>query len=221
MKEYKFILFDLDGTLTDPGVGITKSVQYALAKYGIEVTDLESLNKFVGPPLKDSFKEYYSFTDEKAEQAIDYYREYFSEKGIYENEVYSKIPMLLEELKKKGKILIVATTKSTVFAKRILEYFKLEHYFDMIVGSNFDGTRTAKTEIIQYIFSELKIQELNNVVMIGDRKYDVIGGKENGIDTIAVAYGYGTYEELKAANPKYLADSVEDILDIVGYGKVS
>lgn len=216
MKEYKFILFDLDGTLTDPGVGITKSVQYALAKYGIEETDLESLNKFVGPPLKESFKEYYSFTDEKAKQAIEYYREYFAEKGIYENEVYPKIPMLLEELKKKEKILIVATTKTTIFAKRILEYFKLEHYFDMIVGSNFDGTRTAKAEIIQYIFSELKIKDLNNIVMIGDRKYDVIGGKENGIDTIAVTYGYGTNEELKQVNPTYFADSVEDILGIVG-----
>lgn len=220
MKKYKYILFDLDGTLTDPKVGITKSVQYALAKYDIKVDKLEALEPFIGPPLQESFKEFYSFNDEKAHEAINYYREYFSEKGIFENEVYEKIPMLLEALKKNGKILIVATSKPTVFAKRILEYFSLERYFDLIAGSNLDGTRTSKSEVIQYIFSELGIDDLNKAVMIGDRKHDVIGGSKNGIDTIAVTYGYGTYEELKGANPTYIADNIKDILGIIIEDKV-
>ena len=215
MKKYKFILFDLDGTLTDSKVGITKSIQYALSKYDIKVDRLEDLEVFIGPPLEESFKEYYSFTDEKARQAIKYCREYFAEKGIFENEVYPNVPMLLEELKKKGKILIVATSKPTVFARRILEYFNLENYFDFVVGSNLDGTRTSKFEVIQYIVSEFGIEDLNKVVMIGDRKHDVIGGNKNSIDTIAVTYGYGTYEELKEANPTYFADSINDILDII------
>jgi phosphoglycolate phosphatase len=154
MKEYKFILFDLDGTLTDPKVGITKSVQYALSKYDIKVEKLENLEVFIGPPLGESFKEFYSFTDDEARQAIEYYREYFGEKGIFENEVYPQIPILLKELKKKDKVLIVATSKPTVFAKRILEHFNLGNYFDLVAGSNLDGTRTSKAEVIQYILFE-------------------------------------------------------------------
>lgn len=220
-KIYEFILFDLDGTLTDPKVGITKSVQYALAKYDIKVDDLEELESFIGPPLGESFKEFYSFTDEEARQAIEYYREYFSEQGIFENEVYPQIPRLLEELKKKDKVLIVATSKPTVFAKKILEYFNLENYFDLVMGSNLDGTRTYKAEVIQYAFSELGIEDLNKAVMIGDRKHDVIGGNKNGIDTIAVTYGYGSYEELKDVNPTYFADSIKDILDIIVHDSAS
>jgi phosphoglycolate phosphatase len=215
MERYKYILFDLDGTLTDPKVGITKSVQYALSKYDIKVERLEDLETFIGPPLKESFKEYYSFTEDKARQAIEYYREYFSERGIYENEVYTDIPLLLDELKKQSKILVVATSKPTIFAEKILKHFNLAHYFDLIVGSNLDGTRTAKAEVIQYILSELGIKDLNKVVMIGDRKHDVIGGKECNIDTIAVAYGYGSKEELREAEPTYIIDSEKDILDII------
>lgn len=215
MKKYEYILFDLDGTLTDPKVGITKSLQYALAKYDIKVDDLDSLNIFIGPPLKDTFKEYYSFNEEKVEQAVKYFREYFSEKGMYENEVYSDIPMLLETLKKNGKILIVATSKVTIFAEKILEHFNLAKYFDSVVGSNLDGTRSAKSEIIKYIISEYGIKDLRKVVMIGDRKYDVAGGKQNDIDTIAVTYGYGSYDELREAGPTNIIDSINDILNII------
>jgi phosphoglycolate phosphatase len=215
MATYKYILFDLDGTLTDPKVGITKSIQYALSKYDIKVDNLETLERFIGPPLKETFKEHYSFNDDKVVQAIEYYREYFSQRGMFENEVYSDIPRVLEELKKRDKILVVATSKPTVFAEKILEHFNLEQYLDLVVGSNFDGTRTAKAEIIQYIFSKLKIKDLKEVVMIGDRKHDVIGGKQSGIDTIAVTYGYGSYEELKEVKPTYFIDNVREILNII------
>jgi phosphoglycolate phosphatase len=215
MGTYKYILFDLDGTLTDPKVGITKSIQYALSKYDIKVDNLEELEMFIGPPLKETFKEYYSFNDDKVVQAIEYYREYFSQRGIFENEVYPGIRELLDELKNKGKVLVVATSKTTFFAEKILEHFKLEEYFDFVVGSNFDGTRTDKAEIIQHIFSKLKIQNVDEVIMIGDRKHDVIGGKKSGIDTIAVTYGYGSYQELKEVKPTWFVDNLKDLLPII------
>jgi len=215
LKDYKYILFDLDGTLTDSKVGIAKSIKYALAKYNIEVENLESLESFVGPPLMESFKEHYSFNDEKSREALEYYREYFSKKGIFENEVYPEIQSLLEKLKMKGKILIVATSKPTIYAEKILKYFNLEGYFDFIVGSNLDGTRSSKSEVISYIISELNIKDLGKVVMIGDRKHDVIGGTKNHIHTIAVTYGYGSYEELKEAKPTYFANTPKEILDII------
>lgn len=221
LEKYEIILFDLDGTLTDPKVGITKAVKYALSKYDIKVEGLEELEKFIGPPLSESFKEFYSFPDEKINEVIDYYREYYADKGIFENEVYSDIPMLLKELKKKEKILVVATSKPTIFAKKILEYFNLDGYFDLVVGSDLDGTRSIKAEVIQYIFLELGIKDSKKVVMVGDRKYDVIGAKKNNIDSIAVAYGYGTHEELEEARPTYYVNTIKEIMRIIENEKVS
>jgi phosphoglycolate phosphatase len=216
MSKYKYILFDLDGTLTDPKVGITKSIQYALAKFDIRVENLEELEKFIGPPLSNTFNEAYSFTDEKTKDAIKYYREYFSDKGIFENEVYEDIPKLLGELKNRGYVLALATSKPIGFAERIVEHFKLDNYFSLIGGSEFDGTRSAKAEVIQYVFEKLRITDLTKVLMIGDRKHDIIGGKENSIDTLGVAYGYGSLEELQEAAPTYISRDVMGILDIVG-----
>ena len=215
MKKYEIILFDLDGTLTDPKLGITKSVQYALSKYDIKITNLDELEKFIGPPLAQSFKEYYSLDDEKIKGAIEQYREYFCEKGMYENRIYANVKEVLETLFKKGYILVVATSKPTVFAEQILEYFEIGNYFDLVVGSNLDGTRTDKAEIIEFIFSILDIKYLEEVIMVGDRKHDIIGAKKTGIDSIAVTYGYGSYEELKEENPTYFAKTIEDILKIV------
>ena len=133
--KYKYILFDLDGTLTDPKEGITKSVQYALKKYVILIENLDLLENFIGPPLKDSFMEYYNFSEDQASQAIEYYREYFKEKGIFQNKVYEHMEELLSKLKKLGLILIVATSKPTVFAEEILRHFNLDVYFELIIGS--------------------------------------------------------------------------------------
>ena len=211
--KYKYILFDLDGTLTDPKIGITKSVQYALEKNDIEVESIRELEKFIGPPLKDSFMQFYSFDDQRAVEAIEHYREYFKDKGIYENEVYKGIEALLCKLRSKGCIIAVATSKPTVFAKRIIEYFSLEKYFDIVVGSNLDGTRVDKAVIISFTINKLKIEELEQTVMIGDRKHDIIGALKNNVDSIGVVYGYGTLEELKAVKPTYIVDSIKGLYE--------
>lgn len=208
---YKYILFDLDGTLTDPKVGITKSVQYALQKKEIFESSLKELEKFIGPPLKESFMEYYSFEEKEAVQAIEDYREYFKDKGIFENEVYKGIPDMLEKLKSKGAVIAVATSKPTVFAQRIIEHFNILKYFDIIVGSNLDGTRTDKEEVIKHVLKVLEIEELDKVIMIGDRKHDVIGAKKNEIDSIGVLYGYGSMKELGEVQSTYLVNSVSEL----------
>lgn len=212
---YQVILFDLDGTLTDPGEGITNSVAYALNKYGITVSDKKELYRFIGPPLHESFEEYYDFSQENAMQAVAYYREYFTQTGIYENLVYDGIQDLLESLKEAGKKVILATSKPEPFAKQILEYFHLSDYFDFAAGSNMDGTRTRKADVIGYALESCQISEYSKVVMIGDRMHDVLGAAQFGIDTIGVLYGYGSEEELKSAGAVYLAERPEHILQFI------
>lgn len=172
---YEVILFDLDGTLTDPGVGITNSVAYALKKYGIEVTDKTELYKFIGPPLQESFETYYGFSEEKARTAVEYYREYYRDKGIFENLVYEGIEKLLKTIYDSGKKIIVATSKPEIFANKILEHFHLAKYFTYIAGASMDGTRTKKDEVISYALKTCYISDFSKVVMIGDREHDVIG----------------------------------------------
>ncbi|WP_078546639.1 HAD family hydrolase [Litchfieldia alkalitelluris] len=214
MKNYKIILFDLDGTLSDPKEGITKSVQYALRKMGINEPNLGHLTKFIGPPLQESFSEFFSMSEQESKNAIDFYRERFKEKGMYENNLYPNISLLLATLSKKYK-LIVATSKPTVFSETILRYFKIDQYFDLVVGSNLDGTRSAKTDIIQYILNKYNTYSRDEFIMIGDRKHDIIGAKNCGIDSIGVTYGYGSTEELTQIKPTYLVNSVNDIETII------
>lgn len=212
---YNIILFDLDGTLTDSSPGIINSILYSLKKFGIEEADTKKLRKFLGPPLVDSFMEFYGFSKEKAETAVEYYREYFSTKGLLENSVYSGVPELLKELKSLGKTLIVATSKPEPFTNRILEHFDLTKYFDFIAGSNLDNTRCKKAEVISYALNSCNIKNLSEVIMIGDREHDIIGAKEVGINSIGVLYGYGSLEELTAANASYIAKTTKDIIQII------
>lgn len=212
---YKYILFDLDGTLTDPKVGITKSVQFALKKRNIIEESLESLEKFIGPPLKDSFIEYYSLIEAEALDAIEDYREYFKEKGIYENEVYDGIFDMLGSFKEAGKTLIVATSKPTVFANQIIEHFNMETYFDLVVGSNLDGSRTSKKEIISYVLNKLTFVDKHEIIMVGDRKHDIIGAKLNDIDSIAVTYGYGSLKELSDVGATYSVHSIKNLEELL------
>ncbi len=208
MKQYKYLLLDLDGTITDSETGITRCVEYALNHFGIQVDDLRELSPFIGPPLLDSFKDFYNFTDEQAAIAVEKYRERYEKKGILENKLYPGIGEFLAEARLKDKIVILATSKPEIFAKRILDYFELSNYFSFVAGSGLDGSLHTKTDVIDYILQSNKITDLSSVVMIGDRKHDIIGAKNVGIDSIGVLYGFGDYKELSEAGADYI---VEDI----------
>ena len=200
MKQYKYLLFDLDGTITDSETGITRCVEYALNHFGIQVNDLRELPPFIGPPLLDSFKDFYNFTDEQAIIATDKYRERYADKGILENELYPGIKELLADAQKNGRTVILATSKPEIFAKRILNHFGLSNYFSFVAGSGLDGSLHTKTDVINYILQSNNITDLSSVVMIGDRKHDIIGAKNVGIDSIGVLYGFGDYKELSGTS---------------------
>jgi phosphoglycolate phosphatase len=211
----KYILMDLDGTITDPKLGITKSVQYALKAFGIQEENLDSLCKFIGPPLRDSIKEYYGFDDVKAEEAVAKYREYFAETGLYENEVFDGMEALLSKLKEEGKVLIIATSKPEVFARRIIEHFGLDGYFTDICGAELDGRRSLKEEVIRYALERNHITNYSEAVMVGDRKHDIIGAKAVGLASVGVLYGYGDREEHEKAGADWIAETVEEVYNII------
>lgn len=208
MKRY--IFFDLDGTLTDPMLGITSSVQYALSKFGISVRYLKELIPFIGPPLKESFQRFYGFSDEQADEAVAYYREYFSPKGIYENEIYAGIPELLEDLTDAGFELAVATSKPGVYAERILKHFGIDEYFSLVVGSELDGTRVQKAEVIQHVLDVYGIAG-KDAVMVGDREHDIKGAAACGVTSIGVLYGYGSRTELMEAGADHIVTTVKEL----------
>ena len=214
---YTHIFFDLDGTLTDPKEGITNSVAYALASFGIQ-EDPDRLTPFIGPPLIDSFMEFYHFDGPTAQKAVEKYREYFSQKGIFENKVFSGSQPLLAQLKVAGKTVCLATSKPEVFARQILEHFHMDGYFDEIVGSCLDGTRTKKGEVIEEVFTRLgeKCPDKARCVMVGDRLHDIHGAQENGLDSIGVTFGYGSQEELTQAGATHIAHSFEELAQILG-----
>ena len=214
-RHYGFILFDLDGTLTDPKPGITRAVAHALARYGISVANLDTLTPFIGPPLHHSFMGYYGFDDAQAREAVSYYREYFAEIGLYENAVYPGIPDLLERLQASGRRLIVATSKPTVYARRILDHFQLAAYFTQVVGSELDLSRTDKAQIIADILAEYPSVAREAAVMVGDREHDIIGARAHDLDAIGVTYGYGSLAELRAAGASAIAESVAELADLL------
>lgn len=215
MKSYSTFLFDLDGTLTDSSQGIINSIIYALEKYDINDYDMPILRKFLGPPLHESFEKFMGFDKEKSLQAVKLYREYFSSKGLLENEVYAGVNDLLQNLKENGKTLIVATSKPQPFTDKIMEHFDLAKYFDFIAGSNMDTTRSKKAEVIEYALSECNIKDKSKVIMIGDRAEDMIGAQSAGIDSIGVEYGYGTFDELKNAGATYIAKTVDELKNLL------
>lgn len=211
----KYIFIDLDGTITDSQEGITKSIQFALSKMGINIEDLNSLRRHIGPPLRDSFMEYYNFDKDKLEEVVKYYREYYVEKGIFENEVYAGMKEMFEKLSSTGKKLIVATSKPEVFAKRIMEHFDLAKYFTEICGSSMDGSREKKGDVIRYALEKNHITELEQVVMVGDRFHDIVGAKENDLASIGVLYGFGNRKELEEAGAGQIAETVKDLEEIL------
>lgn len=209
---YKIALFDLDGTLTDPGIGITNSVMHALRKMNVPIKERSEYYKFIGPPLLHGFQDYCGFSEEKAQQAVAYFREYFPTKGIFENKVYEGVEPMLQQLVNQDLKLCVATSKPEPFAKQILEHFHLEQYFSFIGGSTLDETRSDKAEVIRYVLDAEGIRDQGSVIMVGDREHDIIGAKKNGLDSLGVLYGYGDREELETAGAKFIAEKPEDIV---------
>lgn len=211
---YKVILFDLDGTLTESGEGIAKSVQYALEKLGKPEDDLKKLEVFVGPPLLQQFMEYAGLDEETGIKAVEYYRERYSTVGIFENQPYPGVEEMLDTLCQKGYTLAVASSKPEYFVKKILDHFGLTGYFSEIVGSEMSGKRTGKAEVIEEVLARLNMQNhRDEVIMVGDKEHDVFGARKAGIECVAVAYGYGTEQELKQAQPLKIVDSVQGIVD--------
>lgn len=212
---YSLLLFDLDGTLTDPAIGITDSIQYALKKIGITVEDRTTLYPFIGPPLIDSFMKYFQLTREQAWQAVLDYREFFQVTGLYENEVYPGIPEMLQKLKAAGKTLIVASSKPEPYVRQIMEHFHLAEYFTYIAGSTMDETRQKKDEVIAYALEECGLTDVSSAIMVGDRGADVTGGKKLGTATAGVLFGYGSREELEAAGADSIAATVDELEQIL------
>ncbi len=212
---YKYILFDLDGTLTDPALGITNSVMYALKKFGITPPEREQLLPFIGPPLAESFINFYGFSEEMATKAVEYYREYFSQTGIFENSIIKGIPALLNHLRDADKTLILATSKPLVFAEKILEHFDLAKYFSGAFGSNLDGSLSDKAEVINEAISKMKITDKKSAIMVGDRKHDIIGANKNGLKSVGVLFGYGSKAELENAGATHIVSDTDQLLKIL------
>ena len=211
MQEYKTILFDLDGTLTDSAPGILNSVRHACRRMGLAVPEEATLRRFLGPPLISSFRDLMGLSADEADRAVEAFREYFPEKGLFENEVYSGVPELLADLKAARQTIVLATSKPEAYAKRIMEHFDLAQYCDFICGATLDEKRTDKAEVIAYALETAGITDKASVVMVGDREHDVIGAKKNGLPCIGAVYGYGSAGELTAAGAIALADTVSDL----------
>lgn len=218
----KYILFDLDGTVTDSSEGITRSVAYALEQMGCTY-DETTLRRFIGPPLDESFKMFYGMSDEDALRAVSKYRERYGNTGIYENKLFDGIVTVLEQLKRQGFVVALATCKPEIYVPTILKHFGIESYFDIAVGSELEGgKRRHKNEVIEEVLSQIiekynlsrdNINEIKaDALMIGDRKDDIIGAKKAGIESLGVRYGFAEPEELEDAGADYI---VEEIMDIV------
>ncbi len=212
--DYSYILFDLDGTLTDSGPGIMNGYEYALGKMDVEIPDRAFLKRFVGPPLGVSWRETLGFSEEDTQRGIAYYKEYYADKGVYENEVYPGIKELLSDLKNSGKKLYIATTKAEPMAKVVVEHFGLAEYFELVAASN-TTDRINKIDVLKYVLETAGIQDKKQAVMVGDRHYDITGARHFGLDSIGVLYGYGNREELENAGSTFIAETVEDIAKII------
>ena len=209
-------LFDLDGTLIDPYEAMTKGLQYALASQGVEITDRRQFIPYIGPPLRETLREFAKFTDEdKIEAMVKAYREHFLQEGIYENPLYPGVSQMLETLKNAGIPMAIATSKYIESAIKVVEYLKIDHYFETIVGSELDGSRSRKAEVIECVLDEIDPKRQYLPVMIGDRKYDIIGAKETEsvhVKSIGITWGYGSQEELQQENPDMVIDTVENLV---------
>lgn len=205
---FDYLFFDLDGTLTDPAQGITNSFIHALKYFGIEIPSYETLCTFIGPPLPETFKTQFSFDEQKVAEGVKKYRQYFATKGLLENSVYPGIPELLAGLKAAGKKLVVATSKPEEYSIRIIEHFGLAQYFENVCGSLMDESRSKKDEVIAYAIERNHISDKSKILMIGDRKHDILGAKKIGLKSCGVLFGYGSRKELEEAGADFISENV-------------
>ena len=219
MSRYKYILFDLDGTITEPFKGISGGIIYVLEKYGIKPLDEATLRKFIGPPLRDSFRDYCGFSDEQAEEATAYYREYYSVKGLEENDIMPGMDKAIETLYSRGYKLYLATSKPEKFARIILENLGLLKYFDIAAGASFDGSRDKKELVMEYLLEQIRERysdfSIDQTIMVGDRHFDINGAKYFGMDSVGVTFGYGDYQELSQAGATYVVDDAEGLVEAI------
>ena len=213
MKNFDTLLFDLDGTLTDSTEGILKCLVNAVEKMGFEVP--EDTNKFLGPPIRQSFAEFIGMNEEQIDEAVRIFRERYSTVGLFENRVYEGIPEMLERLKNGGKRLMVATSKPEVYAVRILERFGIAPYFEIVGGAELDGSRDYKHEVIEYVLAKANITDRSRVLMIGDRRQDVLGAHKTGLKCMGILWGYGSIEELDEAGADYIAETPQQVTDLL------
>ena len=211
----KYVLFDLDGTLTDSREGIIHSIEYMLRHYKIAMKDQSELQAWLGPPLKESLMKYCGFSEERALEGVNVYREYFDRKGIFENRVYPGIPEMLRELKEQGFCLLLATSKPETAAVRVMEHFGMDPYFTYIGGATLDDSRVKKGDVIRYVLGACGVEETAQAVMVGDREHDVYGARENGLEVIGVLYGYGSRRELTEAGADRLAENPGELLQLL------
>lgn len=211
----KAVLFDLDGTLIDSSEGITKSALYALQHYGIEETDISKLYQFIGPPLSESFQKFYGFSEEQAYEAVSIYRERYNRIGIYECSLYPGVEECIRHLKAEGYRIGMASSKPEVSCRRILEHFGILSLFDEVVGATFDGTRDKKEQVLQEVFRRWPDLSREEMCLIGDTIFDVEGAKSVGISCVAVTFGFGNLEQMKAAGIAGICEDMRKLPDIV------
>lgn len=215
MKKYDVIIFDLDGTLSNSKEGITKSVQYALEKVGISESDLNKLEHFIGPPLKDELMKTYDMTEEAAMQSVADYRERYTPIGLYETESYPGTEYMLQKLKTKGKYIAMATSKPQEMAEEVLRYLKIDGYFDCVMGAELRGPRQSKQSVLEALFEKLPIKDKNKYIMIGDTCFDVDGAKAVGVETIGVSFGFGDTNEMKEHGAIAIVDTMEELTELL------
>ena len=213
MSRYKYLLFDLDGTLTDSAPGIINCLRHSLTIMGYDMP--EQPERFLGPPLYESFAEYCGMNEEQVLEAVRIFRERYSTKGLFENSVYPDVPEMLEKLKSSGLRLMVATSKVDEYAERILERFGIADYFEFIGGARIDGTRNEKWEVIEHVLSSMSITDRASVLMIGDRKNDVAGAHKTGLKCMGILWGYGSEEELRTAGADFIAHTPQEAADML------
>lgn len=212
---FSHILFDLDGTLTNPRLGIGNSLRYALRQMQIDGYSDEILEKFIGPPLQQGFSTLFGLGESHTTLAVEHFRTYFGEKGLYENEPYEGVLEMLEELHFAGKKLYLVTSKLEKYAHLIVRHFGFDRYFDDLQGAEYSGKHSSKGQLIAQLMERNQLLPSASIVMVGDTHYDILGAKEQGISSLAVAYGFGTYETLSPCSPDYIVDSVDELSELL------